>query len=76
MRNFEEKMIRRSINLKGKRELPRRIIHRLARAFRMGKFIPLFRENADNYAIEASMAQFRLRNSQRKYNARKNRCSM
>jgi hypothetical protein len=72
MRNFHEKMIRRSINLKHKRMLPRRIIHWLARALRMGYAIPIFKEAADNYAIEASSSQFFLRQTQRKHKAKKN----
>lgn len=67
MRNFDEKMIQRSKNLRKKRKLPPRWIHRLARAFRMGRFIPMF-DRADDYAIEASMAQHRRRVRQRKYN--------
>lgn len=66
MRNFEERMIRKSRNLKHKRKLPRRVLIRLARAFDRGGFIPLFESRADNYAIEGFCAQWHLQRTRRK----------
>ncbi len=66
MQNFEEKMIRRSRNLKKRRRISKRWLIRLARHFDRGGFIPLFENRADNYAVEGFCAQWRRQRTARK----------
>ena len=66
MKNFEEKMILRAKNLKGKITLPKRWIYKIAKAYDKGMMVPLFEERANNYAIEAACAEMRLQKTKRR----------
>lgn len=66
MRNIDEKIIIRARNLEKKVTLPKRWIYRLARLFEKGYPIPLFSNNANNYAIEAELSKRRLKRTKKR----------
>jgi hypothetical protein len=66
MKNFDEKMITKAKNLKSKITLPKRWVYKLARQFDRGLPIPLFENNANNYAIEAECSRRALKKTHRR----------